>query len=267
MMKIECVRCAELVETSARQVKAPFLCDECKKAPAKIAAMAPAPLHVGGLPAVAGDCPTDCGCRVTRPSDDVCDTASVEATTELIEQLEADKQELMQRLTDDSHLIDDLSTKLNASLDEQNLLMETMKKDRAEYNRIIHEVVAKKDEYAGQAEDLGKKNSGLNGLLAHLLKKSFEIFCAKEDAEAGENAAIALLEKNIEVMDRAYNEIVRLRSNNEGLESDLAQAKHEATRYNGYWHEACARADRYRDEKTKLEARGLVARVFNSKAE
>lgn len=223
-MRIECSNCSEIVDTTARSVKNPFVCDECKESRVKRAAMAP--LHKGGLPAVAGDCPTNCSCRLPNPpTEPECDGATVEATTELIQQLEADRESLK---------------------DELHTLQETMKNDRADFDRIVKQ-------YASQTEDLGKKNFEFNKLLAHLLGKSFEIFCAKEDAEAGENAAIALLEMNIDVMDRATKEIIRLRSNVEGLEKDLQQAKHESLRYDCYWHEACARADRYRDEANKLK--------------
>jgi hypothetical protein len=232
-MRVECSNCAEIIETTARSVRAPFICDECKESRTKRAEMAPT------LPPVLKIEECD-----NMPCD--CNSASIGNTTAMIEQMQDDINELNSRVEADSLLIESLSDSITAdshTIDELN-------------DRLV--------ESAKQAEELGIKNAKLDKTITHLLGKSLEVFLAKEDAEAGEAASISLLEMGAGVMERAHAEMLRLRSVVKTLTEENKTLTNTATHYNDLWREACNRADQYRDEKNELKARNIFARVFNT---
>lgn len=65
MSRIECTECHDLIDTTARTVVLPFVCDECQKAPELLAAMAPL--------------------RIENADNHACDSVTIENTTLLIE--------------------------------------------------------------------------------------------------------------------------------------------------------------------------------------
>lgn len=67
MSRLECSECHDICDTTARTVVLPFVCDECQKAPGLLAAMAPL--------------------QIEESDNHACDSASVENTTLLIEDL------------------------------------------------------------------------------------------------------------------------------------------------------------------------------------
>jgi hypothetical protein len=79
MLKLECSRCGDQFESSARRVDFPVYCGECLLSKELLDAMKP-----GATVPEYADCVPE---PTPEPS---CDSASVEATTELIVQLESD---------------------------------------------------------------------------------------------------------------------------------------------------------------------------------
>ncbi len=67
MSRLECSECHDICDTTARTIVLPFVCDECQKAPGLLAAMAPL--------------------QIEESDNHACDSASVENTTLLIEDL------------------------------------------------------------------------------------------------------------------------------------------------------------------------------------
>jgi endogenous inhibitor of DNA gyrase (YacG/DUF329 family)/uncharacterized small protein (DUF1192 family) len=242
---LECKRCGDVIETTARSVTLPFYCDECRDAEWKRGAMAPAAVGIPGgydinainainatptRVSTTGEYPflgyvgEPCSCKTTAPANDPCDSASVEATTELIAALENEIADLKERNDWQSS---QLNKMVDGAINQQKEIV------------TLKDVLDRKTKLAmyqeGRERSLSLTIDGLNTRIAQL-----EI---EKERQGGAISRLFAENRSLEGMAK------RLRWRIENLKKCVEDYR---TRYRDM-----------RDENDRLNERGPFARLFN----
>lgn len=193
MTKIECTECHDIIETSARTVELPFICDDCKKAPELLAAMAPTPAFCPCANPGCDDC-NDKALVISEADNIPCDTATIENTNLLI----ADLEQQLEAVKNFSHAQSEV-------IQQDTELIEQLRNDQQTIlhgNKIKQEIIDRLERFlTNRVAQLIQQREDIRRLRAAVVDLAIDNSMLQRGVELRDKAGRELTEE--------FNELVR----------------------------------------------------------